>query len=84
MTLTETLTVSQRRWRPGPAVVGGFVSQSMLHRTLRKAENRSRTANKLEAAGRLANAIRKSGLVLGSRAGSLYETSFARFARSGH
>ena len=40
----------------------------MLHRTLQKAENRSRIANKLEAAGRLANAIRKCGLVLQSLA----------------
>lgn len=45
-------------------IVGGFVSQTMLHQRQREAENRSRTANKLEEAGRLANKIKEAGMAV--------------------
>jgi hypothetical protein len=50
------------------AMAGGYINQITGHARQRRAENRTRTANKLEDAARFANRIRKSGLGLRIRA----------------
>jgi hypothetical protein len=46
------------------AIAGAYLNSLTSHKRQRNAENRSRTANKLEDAARLAQAIRKSGMGL--------------------